>query len=58
VSTSVASAARCPECGAPVDRSTCQSLFDEILAREFGDFRYGRTHRLTVDTYSLQHPAD
>lgn len=33
-------------------------MFDEILAREFGDFRYGRTHRLTVDTYALQHPAE
>jgi len=31
-------------------------LFDEILGREFGDYRYGRLHRLTVDTYSLQHP--
>lgn len=26
------------------------------MAREFSDFRYGRVHRLTVDTYSLQHP--
>jgi hypothetical protein len=29
-----------------------------VLAREFGDFRYARFHRLTVDTYSLQHPRD
>lgn len=48
----------CPECGAPGDRSACQRLFDEVLAREFGDFRYGRAHRLTVDTYSLQHPDE
>jgi hypothetical protein len=33
-------------------------LFDEILAREFGDYRYAREHRLTVDAYSLQHPAE
>jgi hypothetical protein len=33
-------------------------LFDEILAREFGDYRYAREHRLTVDVYSLQHPAE
>ncbi len=48
----------CLECGVPGDRSSCQRLFDEILAREFGDFRYGRTHRLTVDAYSLQHPGE
>ena len=34
----------------------CQKLFDEVLAREFGDYRYARLHRLTVDAYSLQHP--
>ncbi len=49
----------CPECGAPVaGRDGCQSLFDEVLAREFGDYRYARLHRLTVDAYALQHPAD
>ena len=53
-------ASACPECGAPVadGRAGCQKLFDEVLAREFGDFRYGRLHRLTVDSYSLQHPAE
>lgn len=51
---------RCPECGAAIagGRAGCQRLFDEILAREFGDFRYARDHRLTVDAYSLQHPAE
>ena len=29
---------------------------DELLARDFGDFRYFRVHRLMVDTYSMQHP--
>ena len=50
----------CPECGAPVigGRAGCQRLFDEILAREFGDFRYAREHRLMVDAYSLQHPTE
>jgi len=33
-------------------------LFDEILAREFGDYRYAGEHRLMVDVYSLQHPAE
>lgn len=52
--------ARCPDCGAAVDggRAGCQKLFDEILAREFGDYRYASEHRLTVDAYSLQHPAE
>jgi hypothetical protein len=48
----------CEDCGAPVPggKSGCQKLFDEVIAREFGDYRYGRSHRLTVDVYSLQHP--
>jgi hypothetical protein len=33
-------------------------LFEEILAREFGDYRYFREHRLMVDAYSLQHPEE
>jgi hypothetical protein len=50
----------CPECGAEVSqgREACQKLFDDVLAREFGDYRYARMHRLTVDAYSLQHPAE
>ncbi len=34
----------------------CKEIFDIIIAREFSDFRYAKFHRLTVDTYSLQHP--
>lgn len=37
-------------------RRGCQKLFDEVIAREFADYRYGRLHRLTVDAYALQHP--
>ena len=57
---STALATCCPECGAPLPhgREACQKLFDEVLAREFGDYRYARMHRLTVDTYALQHPAE
>ena len=57
---STAFVASCPECGAPVvgGREACQRVFDEVLAREFGDYRYARLHRLTVDVYSLQHPAE
>jgi uncharacterized protein DUF5946 len=35
----------------------CWALFGEVLAREYSDFRYARTHRLTVDAYALQHPG-
>ncbi len=34
----------------------CKEIFDIIIATEFSDFRYAKFHRLTVDTYSLQHP--
>ena len=48
----------CPDCGVPLIAGlTCRDLFDQLLAREFADPRYFGVHRLTVDTYSLQHPA-
>ena len=48
----------CEDCGAAVaaGKAGCLKIFEEILAREFSDYRYGRIHRLTVDAYSLQHP--
>ena len=47
---------RCEECGAPVaGLAACRASFDELIAREFSDYRYARLHRLTVDTYALQH---
>lgn len=48
----------CEDCGAAVEggREGCLKLFEEVIAREFSDYRYGRVHRLTVDAYSLQHP--
>jgi len=48
----------CEECGADVaqGKAGCVQIFEEILAREFSDYRYGKIHRLTVDAYSLQHP--
>ncbi len=45
----------CEECGAP-DRE-CAIHFDECLAREFEDARYGRVHNLTVSSYMLQHSS-
>lgn len=48
----------CEDCGANVEqgKAGCLQIFEEILAREFSDYRYGKIHRLTVDSYSLQHP--
>ena len=55
--SSSGAAARCEACGAALlGFSDCRAMFDELLAREFGDYRYARLHRLTVDTYALQHP--
>lgn len=36
----------------------CWALFGEVLAREYSDFRFARTHRLTVDAYAAQHPGE
>jgi hypothetical protein len=48
----------CEDCGAAVaeGKAGCLKLFEEVIAREFSDYRYGKVHRLTVDAYSLQHP--
>jgi hypothetical protein len=40
----------------PEGTDGCQALFDEFLARDFGNPAYGRFHRMMVDTYCLQHP--
>lgn len=48
----------CDDCRAviPGGRAGCQKLFEKILVRKYSDYNYGKIHRLTVDTYSLQHP--
>ena len=38
-------------------KEKCRELFDATLVKEFSDILYARVHRLTVDTYSLQHPS-
>jgi hypothetical protein len=50
----------CEDCGAVVakGKAGCLKIFEEILAKEFSDYRYGKIHRLTVDAYSLQHPDE
>ena len=35
----------------------CWACYGEVLAREYGDYRYARAHRLTVDAYAVQHPG-
>jgi Family of unknown function (DUF5946) len=35
----------------------CWKMYGEILAREYQDSRYMKSHRLTVDTYAAQHPG-
>lgn len=35
----------------------CWAVYGEVLEREYGDFRYGRSHGLTVDAYAAQHPG-
>ena len=35
----------------------CWAVFGEILAREYGEYRYPDVHRLTVDVYAVQHPG-
>ena len=37
--------------------AACWALFGELLAREYGDPRYRRVHRTTVDAYAAQHPG-
>jgi Family of unknown function (DUF5946) len=51
-------AADCPSCGAPGvgGLGGCRAVFDRLQERVFSDPALLRFLRLTVDTYSLQHP--
>ena len=61
----------CPGCGALVENKPgkphkyfganqgCWDLYGEVLAKEYGEYNYPQlTHRLTVDTYAVQHPGE
>jgi hypothetical protein len=61
---------KCYGCGALVDNIAgrphkyigatqgCWNIYGQILAKEFGEYNYPETtHRLTVDTYAVQHPG-
>lgn len=68
VSAAVESAP-CPGCGAAVPLvegpthpyigapAGCWAAYMEVIARDFGEYRYPRAHRLAVDTYAVQHPG-
>lgn len=45
---------RYPNAGSP----GCWAVFGQILAREFENPLYFPEHRLSVDTYAIQHPGD
>ncbi len=62
---------KCPGCGALVRdmpgeahryigaSAGCWEVYGEVLAREYGEYGYPEpTHRLTVDTYAVQHPGN
>ena len=35
----------------------CWAIYGEVLVREFSEYRNPPVHRLTVDTYAVQHPG-
>lgn len=35
----------------------CWKLYTDVLAREYGEWKYPPIHRLTVDCYAAQHPT-
>jgi Family of unknown function (DUF5946) len=46
----------CPQCGATLRGDTsCQSIFESLLALEFSHTGYGKVHFLTVACYMIQH---
>lgn len=35
----------------------CWALYSEVLAKEYGEYRYPAVHQLTVHAYAAQHPG-
>ena len=35
----------------------CWAVFGQVLAKEYGEYSFPAVHRLTVDTYAVQHPG-
>ena len=42
-------------CGHP-SKEECEGIFETLMDVVYTDFSYGKTHRLMVDAYALQHP--
>lgn len=36
---------------------SCWEIYGEVLAKEYGNYRYWPAHRMTVDAYAAQHPG-
>ncbi|MEM6735706.1 MAG: DUF5946 family protein [Bacteroidota bacterium] len=36
----------------------CYEMFNEVLEKEYSDFRYSKAHHYTVDSYAVQHPGE
>ncbi len=58
----VGCAAMVPDIDGPTHRYIgaspgCWALYGELAEKEAGDFRYTRSHQLTVDAYCAQHPG-
>ena len=51
-------ASNCPHCGAEGvgGEEGCNEIFQEVIGREISRPELFKIHRLTVDSYSLQHP--
>ena len=56
--------AKVPDIDGPVCENTylpqspgCWQLYTDVLAKEFGEWKYPDIHRLTVDCYAAQHPT-
>jgi hypothetical protein len=39
-----------------LSKEECSAIFVTLLGEVYTDFRYGKTHRLLVDAYAMQHP--
>jgi len=35
----------------------CWAIYGEVLAREYGEYSFPPVHRMTLDSYALQHPG-
>ncbi|GLR19584.1 DUF5946 family protein [Portibacter lacus] len=36
----------------------CYEMFNEVLEKEYSDYRFSKAHHYTVDAYAIQHPGE